>query len=728
MKKLSTLIAIVLLIPLLISHKPPRGNKPYVEGQIMVQLQPNNGPQRQQQMLNEVLADFKSVNLEMIEKLSQRSNIFLLGFNPDLIDDNRLLAEIKAQPNVEFAQFNHYIQQRELIPDDPFFGLQWNLNNTGQTGGTDDADIDAPEAWGLGTSGVTATGDTIVVAIVDDGFDINHEDLLFWKNYHEIPGNGIDDDSNGYVDDYDGWNVYNSSGQITPADHGTHVAGIAAAQGNNSIGVTGVNMHVKIMAVEASSTNEAVAVAGYAYVLEMRTLYNETGGAKGAFVVSTNCSFGVDDGNPADYPIWGAMYDSLGMVGILSSAATANINQDIDVTGDIPTAFPSDYLITVTNTDKNDVKSDFAAYGLTTIDLGAPGTAVYSTRLTTSGGYGYKTGTSMAAPHVAGAVAYMFSVANLGFMTAYHNDPDSMALVIKQYILEGTDPLPSLEGKTVTGGRLNIYKAALPVILTLTINSDHQTICSGNSAQLTTEVFGGSGVYNYSWTSVPPGFVSGEANVSVTPGDTTTYILEVSDGNYFVTDSIKIFVNPLPEKPVISFGPATVDNFMINSSIYDCTGLTSGLSYQWSVTPAEAGSTASTGLLGEFTWTDGFTGPVLVTVVAINDCGNSEISDAFATSIFSSEGIGENAGGNQLIIYPNPAKEVLRFKVSGLSSGKDYSLEMFNAIGKQVQEIKAVGGQQELKLNVESYKPGIYFVVLKEGTQTVTITKLILTP
>ncbi len=281
---------------------------------------------------------------------------------------------------------------------------------------------------------MTATGDTIIVAIVDDGFDINHEDLKFWKNYHEIPGNGIDDDNNGYIDDYDGWNAYNTSGGITMADHGTHVSGIAAAQGNNSIGVTGVNLHVKIMPVQGSSTVESIAVAGYAYVLEMRSLYNETGGEKGAFIVSTNCSFGVDNGQPEDYPIWGAMYDSLGMVGILNACATANHNLDIDVIGDIPTAFPSDFMISVTSTDKNDLKSDFAAYGLTTIDLGAPGSAIYSTRLTSYGGYGYKSGCSMAAPHVAGAVAYMFSVANEEFMTAYHNDPAGMALVIRQYI------------------------------------------------------------------------------------------------------------------------------------------------------------------------------------------------------------------------------------------------------------------------------------------------------
>jgi hypothetical protein len=835
MKKFSTLIAIVLLIPLLFSYKPPRGNKPYVEGQIMVQLRANTAPQRQQQMLNEVLANFKPVNLEMVEKLSQRMNIFLLGYNPDLIDDKKLLEEIKAQPNIELAQFNHYVQPRELIPSDEFFGLQWNLYNIGQTGGTVGADIDGPKAWDIGTSGVTATGDSIIVAIVDDGFDLNHEDLSFWKNYQEIPGNGIDDDHDGYVDDFDGWNSRTGTGQIFAADHGTHVSGIAAAQGNNAIGVSGVNLHVKIMPVLGSSTTESVAVAGYAYVLEMRSLYNETGGEKGAFVVSTNCSFGVDNGNPADYPIWGAMYDSLGMAGILNACATANINQDIDSTGDIPTAFPSDFLISVTSTDKYDFKSDFGAYGLTTIDLGAPGSAIYSTRLTSAGAYGYKSGCSMAAPHVAGAIAYMFSVANIDFMSAYHDDPAGMAQVIKEYILDGTDPSPSLEGRTVSGGRLNIYNSAMKMLnpeiifnplsihkimtpesqdsmsfsftnnsnltisysitypdtldwvnltgplnsslnpfgynaimvhfntlglgydtlfasltfyygdekhfqvpvhlfvspeisdLALNISTDHQSVCIGNSAQLTSDVFGGSGYYTYNWTSDPAGFSSHDSNVIVTPDITTVYILEVSDTIAVVSDSIRILVNHTPAKPVISSGPDTVDSYSGTTAVYSCGGASNAPAYQWFITPAEAGASSSTGSAGEFTWTAGFTGTALITVVGINDCGNSELSDGFLTVVYSSQGINENGVNNRLIIYPNPAKEMLNVEFSILNSGLNYTLEIYSASGKQLAKIEIPENQDEIELDIESYQKGVYFLSIKEGNQPINTTKFIVT-
>nr|HPR18653.1 S8 family serine peptidase [Candidatus Cloacimonadota bacterium] len=195
---------------------------------------------------------------------------------------------------------------------------------------------------------------------------------------------------------------------------------------------------------------------GYGYVLEMRQLWNETNGEFGAFVISTNASFGVDYGNPTNYPLWCAIYDSLGLAGVLSSAATMNANVNIDQVHDMPTACESDYLITVTNTTNNDVKHSMAAYGLTCIDLGAPGASVYSTNQANS--YSYKTGTSMAAPHLAGAVALMFSAATEEFLTEYAADP-TKCLEIKQYLLDGVDIVPTLENVTVSGGRLNVYNS-----------------------------------------------------------------------------------------------------------------------------------------------------------------------------------------------------------------------------------------------------------------------------
>jgi len=421
----------------------------YVPGELIIQLKKGT-------LITDVA---ENKGIIPLRQLSRRLNIWLVSFEPGKRSDKLVLEEIRETPNVQAAQFNHYISLRETEPDDPKFSQQWALKNTQQSGGIEDADVDATDAWDLVTGGLTAAGDTIVIAIVDDGFDIDHEDILYWKNYHEIPNNGIDDDGNGYKDDYHGWNSYNHSGNISSADHGTHVTGIAGAVGNNGIGVSGVNWGVKILPVQGSSTFEAPVVEAYGYVYEIRASYDETNGERGAFIVATNASFGVNMGQPENFPIWGAMYDSLGQLGILSAGATANANWNIDVVGDIPTAFPSDFLISVTNTTQYDQKNSGAGYGLQTIDLGAPGTTVMSTRQNNN--YGMKTGTSMSSPHVAGAVALIFSAAGNGFLENYRNNPQEASLLIKEYILAGVDTLSSLQGITVSGGRLNVYKSVL---------------------------------------------------------------------------------------------------------------------------------------------------------------------------------------------------------------------------------------------------------------------------
>ena len=425
----------------------------YEPGQLLIQLNAGEQP-------SSLTGSYSYIDLKPVRLLSRRMNIWLFEYSGGTLkagDNQAILDDVRLRPAVSLAQFNHFVTERATTPNDPSFGQQWALNNTGQSGGTVDADIDAPEAWDIASGGITTTGDQIVVAIIDGGFDIAHQDLSFWKNTEEIPGNGIDDDGNGYIDDYNGWNSYSHNGTITSASHGTHVAGIAAARGNNGIGVSGVSWGVKLMAVQGSSSTEATTVESYGYVLEQRARYNESNGLHGAFVVSTNSSFGVNYGQPSSYPLWCAMYDSMGVQGILSAAATANENLNVDAQGDIPTACPSNYLITVTNTTDTDTKNSGAAYGLTTIDLGAPGTNVYSTLPGDS--YGNNTGTSMASPHVAGTIGLMYAAACPTFISACKTNPGPMALQMKQYLLSGADPVAALAGITVTGGRLNVFHA-----------------------------------------------------------------------------------------------------------------------------------------------------------------------------------------------------------------------------------------------------------------------------
>jgi hypothetical protein len=428
----------------------------HVEGALLVMMKKGTDPGG---LLNRFsVLDGKRTDLKVAQNLSERLNVYEFHFNHLLIDENKMLDALQQHPDVLIVQFNHYLELRNT-PDDPNFSQQWNMYNIGQTSGTEGADIRAVDAWDLATGGLTASGDTIVIAVIDDGFDLLHEDVSYWKNYAEIPANGMDDDGNGYVDDFSGWNALDHTGNIPIASHGTHVSGIAGAKGNNATGVAGVNWNVQIMPVKGYSGVESIVVEGYAYVLEMRARFNESGGTEGALVVSANSSFGINNGQPTNYPLWCAMYDSMGQYGILHATATANSNVNVDLVGDMPTACPSEYMISVTNTTATDQKNSSAGYGAVTIDLGAPGTSILSTL--TLNTYGTKTGTSSASPHIAGAVALLYSLQCEKLAFDYLSDPAGTALRMKDFLLGGVDSLGDLTNSfpTVTGGRLNVYNA-----------------------------------------------------------------------------------------------------------------------------------------------------------------------------------------------------------------------------------------------------------------------------
>ncbi|MBP9096349.1 MAG: S8 family serine peptidase, partial [Ignavibacteria bacterium] len=257
-------------------------DKDYNEGEIIVSL---NGDAD----INKLVSDFSNINLRVKERLIPDMNIYLMEYDKSKSSAVDALISIKSKRDVSIAQFNHTNLVERTVsvttPNDTRFAEQWDMNNTGQSGGTPDADIDAPEAWDIATGGNTALGDTIVVCVVDGGGDLAHPDLTWWKNYAEIPGNGIDDDLNGYIDDVNGWNAVNNNGTIASNSHATHCSGTVGAKGNNSQGVAGVNWKVKVMAVTGSTSSEAVAIRAYGYVYKLRKLYNETNGQKGAYVV-----------------------------------------------------------------------------------------------------------------------------------------------------------------------------------------------------------------------------------------------------------------------------------------------------------------------------------------------------------------------------------------------------------------------------------------------------------
>ena len=329
------------------------------------------------------------------------------------------------QDAVEYAEPN-YIVSADVIPNDPQFNNLWGLHNTGQTGGTPDADIDAPEAWDI-----TTGSEEIVVASIDTGVDYNHEDLKdnMWVNGPEATGTpGVDDDGNGFIDDIHGYDFRNDDGD--PMDdngHGTHTSGTIGAVGDNGIGVVGVCWKVKIIALKFLNENGIGSAADAIKCIEYATMM----GAR----LSNNSWGGGGKSIPLAIAIW---------KGPLFIAAAGNDGRDTDVSPHYPSSYRLRNIISVAWTDHNDKKASLSNYGRRSVDLGAPGDNIYST---VPGGYASSQGTSMAAPHVAGVAALIMGVSSLS------------DLEVKRCILKSVDKLTDLKGKVLTGGRLNAEKA-----------------------------------------------------------------------------------------------------------------------------------------------------------------------------------------------------------------------------------------------------------------------------
>lgn len=397
------------------------------------------------------VAGVKTSLLQM-KQLSKPSNIYLYKFNEDRIDGEELVSELASAEGVKAVQLNHFVADR-ATPNDPSFAQQWHHIQSA------DHDIDSDLAWDITTGGTTANGHQIVVAVLEGGgSDWDHTDIVenHWVNSAEIPNNNIDDDGNGYVDDYNGWNTTSNSDVISPGGHGTSVSGMIGAKGNNSQGGAGVNWDVGIMQVQMGGLTESNVIAAYSYPHTMRNMFNETNGAEGAFVVATNASWGIDLANPANYPVWCAYYDDLGESGILNCGATSNSAVNVDVQGDMPTGCSSDYMVTVTATNSSDIRT-FSGYGATTIDLAAPGENVYLPSGFSS--YSSTSGTSFATPCVAGAIALVYSVPCSDLASNAISSPQATADLVRGFILNGVDPVSQLASETVTGGRLNAFNS-----------------------------------------------------------------------------------------------------------------------------------------------------------------------------------------------------------------------------------------------------------------------------
>ena len=330
---------------------------------------------------------------------------------------------------VAYAEPN-FLLQNQRVASDPRFNELWGLNNTGQNGGLDDADIDAPEAWDI-----TTGSDEVVIAVIDTGVDYNHEDLAanIWTNPGEIAGDGIDNDGNGFVDDVRGWDFANDDNDPMDTDgHGTHVAGTIGAAANNGIGIVGVSWNVKIIPIKFLDPfgTTTAAIRSVTYVTTLRE--------QGVNVIASNNSWGGGGYSQA-------LFDAIeggGEAGVLFVAAAGNDSNNNDQNPAYPASYDSDAILSVAATDRNNGLAGFSNYGATTVDIGAPGVAILST--TPGNSYASFQGTSMASPHAAG-VAALLAAAN----------PEASMAEIRQAIISGAVPIPSLTNNVSSGALLN---------------------------------------------------------------------------------------------------------------------------------------------------------------------------------------------------------------------------------------------------------------------------------
>ncbi|MFN0198181.1 MAG: S8 family serine peptidase [Planctomycetaceae bacterium] len=426
------------------------------------------------------------------------------------------------------------------VPNDSFWNDLWALNNTGQNAGTFDADIDAYEAWS------TTTGNqNLIVAVIDTGIDYLHPDLAanIWTNADEIDGNGIDDDANGYIDDRHGYDFANND--ANPMDdngHGTHVAGTIGAVGNNARGVIGVAPKVQLMALKFLTATGTGFVSNAVRAID----YAVANGAK----ISNNSWSGGGFSTSLFQAITRAKE-----AGHLFVAAAGNEGMNAETSPAYPAAYNLDNVLSVAATDRNDLVASFSNYGISSVDLGAPGVSIVSTYRNAQ--YAIGSGTSMAAPHVSGAAALVWSI-----------HPEwNYEQVIEQ--ISGTvDPLLSLSNLTSTGGRLNAANAV-------------------GSAVFATDDYGGDR------STAPTLTIDSQVGGRIeTSGDQDWFRLDVNSG-----DAIEFSLRGI-----------TLDD--VQFRLYGATN--ASLIHDYAI---------SAGTLGKWTWTADRTGPVYVAIASSDNLG-----------------------------------------------------------------------------------------------------------
>ncbi len=339
------------------------------------------------------------------------------------------VARERLAPFVELVEADRVV--RPLAdPTDPNYGQLWGLHNNGQTVAGDPGvagfDINAPEAWS-----VTQGAADFAIAVIDTGIDHSHPDLAanIWTNVDEIPGNGVDDDANGHIDDVRGWDFYaQDADPFDEQGHGTHVAGTIGAVGDNGVGVVGVAWRCKLVALRflgpnGGYTSGAIAAIDYCRRNGIKLSNNSWGG--GGYTQALSDAI-----------------RNAGAAGHLFVAAAGNSNVNTDASAAYPVSYPLDTILGVAACNNDGARAYFSNYGARHVDLGAPGVAIQSTW--PGGGYSHLQGTSMAAPHATGAAALVWAA-----------HPSWSAVQVRERLIATARPLPGWTGVVATGGLLD---------------------------------------------------------------------------------------------------------------------------------------------------------------------------------------------------------------------------------------------------------------------------------
>ncbi|MFK7911886.1 MAG: S8 family serine peptidase [Akkermansiaceae bacterium] len=346
----------------------------------------------------------------------------------------KMMKKLRNSGHFEYVEPDWILSVKQAPTDTAYTdGTLWGLKNTGQDSGTASIDVNAEPAWAI-----TTGSPNIVVGVVDTGIRYTHQDLSgnMWVNPNEIAGNGIDDDNNGYIDDIYGINaIANDGDPMDDNDHGSHCAGTIAASANDAGRLVGVAYGVKLMALKfldstgSGATSDAIECIDYAIAQGVDVLSNSWGGG-GASNAMLNA---IEQANAA---------------GVLFIAAAGNEASNTDNGDHFPSNYDVGNVISVAAIDRNGNLANFSNYGLTTVDIAAPGVEILSATSTSDGSYASFQGTSMATPHVAGVAALVLS-----------RFPNASIAEQKNRILSTAAPLASLAGKTVTGGMVDALAA-----------------------------------------------------------------------------------------------------------------------------------------------------------------------------------------------------------------------------------------------------------------------------